>query len=86
MDWAGLIFSMILGGLAGGFVGLLLEREADKYIRSRFKKKNAISPETAVEFQQLELEGWVKARFRILVKQGKIKQTQDGRYYVDLME
>jgi len=77
---------VILGGLLGAVIGLLLERKADEYIRNRFREKNANSPDKAVTFQQLELEDWVKARFRRLVKQGKIKQTLDGRYYIDFIE
>jgi len=82
----GFVVVVILGGLLGAVIGLLLERQADKYIRNRFREKKAISPESAVTFRQLELEGWVIARFHRLVKSGKIKPTSDGKYYIDFME
>lgn len=85
MDLLGFVFAVILGGLGGGFVGLLLEREADKSIFKRFMELGATSPAMAVEVQKLKLEGWEKARFRRLVKKGKIKQTSDRLYYINFL-
>jgi len=50
----------------------------------KLKKARALSPDTAVALEEVEIKR--NPIFDMLVKQNKVKRTENGRYYVDCKE
>jgi hypothetical protein len=49
----------------------------------KLKEAKALSPETAVAMDKLKLDWLEKRHFKRLAQEGKIKKTEDGRYYME---
>jgi hypothetical protein len=67
-----------IGALAAARIG------AKKNIEKKIRRKGAVSVETAITPEEAGITskrelGWLNR----LVKEGKIKETSDGRYYIE---
>jgi hypothetical protein len=58
------------------------EEAAKKRCLKKYKKANAFSPETAITPEKAGIAWHEKNALKTLVKKGKIKKTEDGRYYL----
>jgi len=82
------IVDLTIGLVAFVTVFLLLIVSNRRYCLNKLKKAGAFSPETAVTpekagFHSDDLAAWARATLRSLVKKGKVKMTEDGRYYIE---
>lgn len=66
-----------------GIAAYLGEEEAAKErCLKKYKKSKAFSPETAITPEKAGIAWHEKNALKTLVRKGKIKKTDDGRYYL----
>jgi len=67
-----------------GVVAYLAEKEASKKrCIKKYKKAKAFSPETAMTLQEAGIAWHEKKAVKPLVREGKLKKTEDGRFYLE---
>ena len=67
-----------------GVAAYLAEKEASKKrCMKKYKKAKAFSPETAMTPQEAGIAWHEKKAIKPLVREGKLKQTEDGRFYLE---
>jgi hypothetical protein len=62
-----------------------LDASGKRYCLKKLKKAGAFSPEKAVTLEQAKIDGsdpFDRNMLRRLVKSGKVKTTEDGRFYI----
>jgi hypothetical protein len=77
------IISSILIGAVVFFLSYFYLGYRFENIYRKIAAAGALSPETAVKLEEVGITGeWDKRAAKRLVKEGKLRMTKDGRYYV----